>query len=90
MIKAIVNLLFLLGLFLFIFSREAGIFLIAAAVVIILIIIAERKAEINEEWSILVRGAQGQRDKVISVTKELINVSKAPSIEMKEIGRAHV
>jgi len=84
MIKTIVNLLFLLGLFLFFFSREAGIFFIAAAVVIILIIIAERKAEINEEWSVLIRGAQGQRDKVISLTKELINVAKAPSIEMKE------
>ena len=84
MIKAIVNFFLLIGLFLFFFSREAGIFFIAAAVVAILIIIAERKAEINEEWSILVRGAQGQRDKVISATKELINVAKAPSIEMKE------
>ncbi len=84
MVKAIVNLLFFLGLFLFIFSRQAGIFLIAAAVVIIFIIIAERKAVINEEWSILIRGAQGQRDKVISATKEHIEISKAPSIEMKE------
>jgi hypothetical protein len=82
--KAIVNLLFLIGIFLFFFSREAGGFFIAMGIVAILIIIAERKAEILDNWSALIRGAQGQRDKVISTTKELINISKAPSIEMKE------
>lgn len=84
MIKAIVNLLFLIGIFLFFFSRQAGGFFIAMGVVAILIIIAERKAEILDNWSALIRGAQGQRDKVISRTKELVNISKAPSIEMKE------
>lgn len=84
MIKAIVNFLFLIGIFLFFFSREAGIFFMAVGIVIILIIIVERKAEILDNWSALIRGAQGQRDKVISATKELISLTKAPSIEMKE------
>jgi len=84
MIKAIVNFLFLLGILLFFFSREAGGFFIALAVIGVLIIIVERKAEILDNWSALIRGAQGQKDKVISETKELISVSKAPSIQMKE------
>lgn len=57
---------------------------IAVGVIFILIVIAERKADILDNWSALIRGAQGRRDKVISSTKELIAISKAPSIEMKE------
>lgn len=84
MIKAIVNFLFLVGILLFFVSRQAGGFFIALAAVGVLIIIAERKAEILDNWSALIRGAQGQKDKVISKTKELISVSKAPSIEIRE------
>jgi hypothetical protein len=82
--KAIVNFLFLVGIFLFFVSRQAGGIFIALGAVGVLIIIVERKAEILDNWSALIRGAQGQKDKVISKTKELISVSKAPSIEMKE------
>lgn len=84
MIKAIVNFLFLVGILLFFISRQAGAFFIVVGVVCVFMIIAMRKAEILDNWSALVRGAQGQRDKIISATKELINISKAPSIEMKE------
>jgi len=84
MIKAIVNFLFLIGIFLFFFSREAGGFFIAMGVVAILIIIAERKAEILDNWSALIRGAEGQGNKVILATEELIDKAKAPSIEIKE------
>ena len=84
MIKAIVNLLFLMGIFIFFFSRAAGGFFIAVAVAVILIIIAERKAEILDNWSALIRGAQGEGNKVVSATEELIEKSKAPSIEIKE------
>jgi len=82
--KIIVNLLFLLGIVLFFFSKRAGAVFIVLGVIAVLIVIAERKAQIHENWSILIRGARGQRDKVISTTKELIIISKAPSIEMKE------
>lgn len=51
---------------------------------LILIAITSRKADILDEWSILIKKAQGQRDNVISATKELITDSKAPSMEMYE------
>lgn len=82
--KTIVNLLLFLGIILLFISRQVGGLFIALGVIGILIIIAERKAEILDNWSALIRGAQGQRDKVITTTKELINISKAPSIEIKE------
>jgi hypothetical protein len=82
--KTIVNLLLFLGIILLFISRQVGGLFIALGVIGILIIIAERKAEILDNWSALVRGAQGQRDKIISSTKELISTTKAPSIEMKE------
>ena len=84
MIKAIVNFLFIAGILLFFISRQAGLLFIVLGIVGVVIIIVERKAEILDNWSALIRGAQGQKDKVISKTKELISVSKAPSIEMKE------
>ena len=82
--KTIVLFLLILGLVFLIISTKVGVAFLALAAVGIFIIIGERKAEILDNWSALIRGAQGQRDKVISTTKELINISKAPSIEMKE------
>ena len=76
--------LLVLGIVSLIISTNVGLVLLALAVVGILIIISERKAEILDNWSALIRGARGERDQVISTTKELINISKAPSIEMKE------
>ncbi|MBC8359481.1 MAG: hypothetical protein H8E54_11135 [Candidatus Aminicenantes bacterium] len=61
-----------------------GLLLLCVGFILILVAIAKRKADILEDWSILIRDAQGQGDKVISQTKELITDSKAPSIEMRE------
>jgi len=82
--KTIVFFLLILGLAFLIISTKVGTVFLALAVVGILIIVVERKAEILDNWSALIRGAQGQRDQVISTTKELINISKAPLLEMKE------
>ena len=84
MLKAIFSLLLILGFAFLLISPSVGIMFLGIAGLIILIFIAERKAEILDNWSALIRGAQGQRNKIISVTRELINISKAPSIEMKE------
>ena len=82
--KTLVLFLLVLGLAFLIISTKVGVAFLALAAVGIFIIIVERKAEILDNWSALIRGAQGQRDKVITTTKELINISKAPSIEIKE------
>jgi hypothetical protein len=82
--KTIVLFLLILGLAFLIISPKAGEVFLALAAVGIFLIVVERKAEILDNWSTLIRGAQGQRDQVITTTKELINISKAPSIEMKE------
>jgi hypothetical protein len=82
--KTIVNFLFLAGILLFFISRQAGLLFIALGIVGVVIIIAERKAEILDNWSALIRGAQGEGNKVVLATEELIEKSKAPSIEMKE------
>jgi hypothetical protein len=82
--KTIVLFLLILGLVFLIISTKVGVTFLALAAVGIFIIIGERKAEILDNWSALIRGAQGQRDRVITTTKELINISKAPSIELKE------
>jgi len=82
--KTIVLFLLILGLVFLTISTKVGAAFLALAAVGIFIIIGERKAEILDNWSALIRGAQGQRDQVITTTKELINISKAPSIEIKE------
>ena len=82
--KTIVLFLLILGLAFLIISTKVGVAFLALAAVGIFIVIVERKAEILDNWSALIRGAQGQRDQVITTTKELINISKAPSIEIKE------
>ena len=82
--RIIIDLLLVLGIVFVLIVPSVGVAFLLMAAVGILIIIGERKAEIQENWSILVRGAQGQRDRVVSTTKELITISKAPSIEMKE------
>jgi hypothetical protein len=83
-VKTIVNFLFILGILLFFISRQAGLLFIGSGIVGVLIIIAERKAEILDNWSALIRGAQGEGSKVVSATEQLIEKSKAPSIELKE------
>lgn len=82
--RIIIDLLLVLGIIFLLIAPSVGVVFLFLGAAGILIIIAERKAEILDNWSALIRGAQGQRDKVITTTKELINISKAPSIEMKE------
>jgi hypothetical protein len=84
MLKALFNLFMVLAFIFFIISRMLSAFFLGLAGLIIIIAIAERKAEILDNWSTLIRGAQGQGNKVVSTTKELISIAKAPSIEMKE------
>jgi len=79
-----VNFLFVLGILLFFISRQAGLLFIVLAIVGVVIIILRRKAELLDNWSALIRGAQGEGSKVILATKQLIEKSKAPSIEMEE------
>lgn len=82
--RTITLLLLLLGVIFLIFSTQIGALFLALGAIGVLIIISERKAEILDNWSALIRGAQGNRDDVILRTKNLINISKAPSIELKE------
>ena len=82
--KAIVNFLFIAGILLFFISRQAGLMLIGLGIVGVLIFIAERKADILDNWSALIRGAQGEGNKVVLATKELVEKSKAPSIDINE------
>ncbi len=84
MLKAIFTFLLILGFAFLLISPSVGITILGIAGLIALISIAERKAEILDNWSALIRGAKGSKDQVISKTKELIGISKAPSIEMKE------
>jgi len=84
MLKALFNLFVVLAFFSFIISRMLCVTFLGVAGLIAFIAVAERKAEIQDNWSILIRGAKGQGDQVISKTKELISASKAPSVEMKE------
>ena len=70
-------------IFLFVFP-PFGLLLLLIGFLLIVIVITNRKADILDDWSILIKNAQGQRDKVISVTKGLITDSKAPSMELKE------
>ncbi|MCX6565114.1 MAG: hypothetical protein NTW38_01605 [Candidatus Aminicenantes bacterium] len=83
--KPIVLLLLIVGILLLIVSIKASVIVLTFAAIGILILIAERKAEVLDNWSALIRGAKGNRDQVISKTKELIEISKAPSIEMNEV-----
>lgn len=72
------------GLIFLLLFPPLGALLLVIGALLILIVVANKKAEILDNWSILIKKAQGQRDKVISTTKELVTESKAPSIEMKE------
>ncbi len=84
MLRLAINFHVFFGLIFLIIFFPFGLLLLCVGFILILVAIAKRKADILEDWSILIRDAQGQGDKVISQTKELITDSKAPSIEMRE------
>jgi len=70
-------------IFLFLFF-PMGVLMLSFAALLILIAVTSRKADILDNWSILISKAHGQREKVFSSTKERIADSKAPNIEMTE------
>jgi len=72
------------GLIFLIIFPPFGLLFLFIGFILILIVILNKEAEILDNWSILIKKAQGQRDKIISATKELITDSKAPSMEMRE------
>jgi len=84
MLKALFNFFMVLALVSFLISLFLGTVFLGVAVLIAYIAVSERKAEIHDNWSILIEGAKGQRDQVISMTKELIAAFKPPLLEMKE------
>jgi len=84
MLKLAIYLFLFLGFVFLLLFPPLGLLLLVLVFLLIIIAIANRKAEILDDWSILIQKAQGQRDKIISKTKESITNSKAPSIEMKE------
>lgn len=70
-------------IFLFLFP-PLGLLFLAVGFLLIVVVITTRKADILDNWSILITNAHGKRDAVISLTKELIAESKAPSIDISE------
>lgn len=84
MVKLALYFFLFFGLFFMVLFPPLGLMLLFIAFIIILIAVVSRKAEILENWSALIRGAAGQGNKLILATEELIEKSKAPSIEIKE------
>jgi hypothetical protein len=84
MLRALFNLFMVLGFIFFFFFYVIAAIFFGIAGLIALIAVARREAEILDNWSILIKGAQGQGNQVISTTRELISAAKAPSIELKE------
>jgi len=75
--------LFFGSLFLFLY-RPLGIIFLGMGIVVIFIFISSKDAEILERWSSLIGGAQGNADKLMFATRELVEATKAPSLEMLE------
>jgi len=72
------------GLIFLLVFPPIGALMLCIGFVLILIAIGNRKADILDNWSILIKKAHGQGDKIVSVAINLITESEAPSIEMKE------
>jgi len=84
MLSVIFYFFLILALFSFVVSKIAGLTFLGAAGLIALIAVAERKALIYDNWSILIEGAKGRRDQIFTLTKNKIAEFKAPSLEIKE------
>jgi len=82
--KFLIYCFFFVGFIFLIIYPNVGKILLAIGVIAVIITIVERKAEVLDNWSALIRNAQGQGDKIISATKELLEKSKAPSLEIRE------
>lgn len=75
--------LFFGSLFLFLY-RPLGIIFLGMGIIVIFIFISSKDAEILERWSSLIGGAQGNADKLMLTTVQLVEATKAPSLEMLE------
>jgi hypothetical protein len=84
MLRMLFWLFLLLALISALISKSTIILFLVLAAVVAAIAVGVRKAQILEEWSVLISGAEGQMTKVISNVKELLNARKVPTIEMKE------
>lgn len=84
MLKPVLYFHVFFGMLLLFIIPPIGTAMLLVAGVLILIAVTSRKADILDNWSILIRKAHGQREKVFSITRERIADSKAPNIEMTE------
>jgi hypothetical protein len=84
MLKTILYSLLVLGfLFSFLYPPLGDAFL-GIALIIILVFVFSKNAEVLENWSTLIGGAQGKGDQIIIATEELVASTKAPSVETVE------
>ncbi len=84
MTKLIVYILLFLGCFSFLFNRSAGVIFLGLGILVIAIFVSSKDAEVLERWSSLIGGAQGNADKLMMNTRDLVEATKAPSLEMLE------
>lgn len=84
MIKPIVYFLLFFGVLFIFLYRPIGILFLAAGLLVIFVFVSSRDVEILERWTSLIREAQGQGDKLMLATQELVAATKAPSVEMIE------
>jgi hypothetical protein len=84
MIKTLAFLLFLIGLAVLLVSTNVGAAILIIDAFLILVVISNIKPEVLENWSALIRDAQGQKDRAFSFTKKHIENTKFPSLEISE------
>jgi len=84
MVKLAIYFFLFFGFVFLLLFPPLGLLLLVIGFFIVLIAILNRKADILDNWSILIKDAKGQRDAVISTTRGLITSSNAPSIEMRD------
>lgn len=84
MTKIIVYILIFLACFSFLFNRSAGLMFFGMAVLVIAIFVSNKEAVVLEHWSYLIGQAQGNADKLLLNTKQIIEDTQAPNLEMNE------
>ncbi len=82
--KFLIYCFFFFGFIFLFINLTVGETLIGIGALVFIITIVERKAEVLDNWSALIKNAQGQKEMIVSTTKALLGKSKAPSLEIKE------
>ena len=82
--KFLIYCFFFFGFIFLFINLTVGETLMAIGALVFIITIVERKAEVLDNWSVLIKNAQGQKERIFIATKELLKNSKAPSLEIKE------